>query len=443
MIEKVLMQNSFNDFLNALLLMSSWELLAALLGVVYVVLAAKESLWAWVFGFFSTLIYTIIFWEGALLSSSFLNFYYMVMAVYGYYTWKNGSGEKMLKITTYSLSKNMKIIGVGLLISFGIGYLSTTYTDAKLAYMDALVMVFSIIATWLLTQKVIENWLYWLVIDTIAIVLYWNTGYLATVILFVIYVVLAVYAYVTWRKEFRPIKLKAYDFLKNETIEDLSLLEQQGHCNINYALQTNKQKFLVRTFKHVSNRKAEFYIQNLAHHQGIAAKALELDEENKLMICEFVEGEHRSKLDQQTLRKMGLVLKKLHKIPFQQRAIDFKKSFKYKDKKVYEAFKTIEQFRPDYVLAHNDLHPKNILFGKEIQLIDWEYAGVSDRYFDLAAICVEFNLNSKEEKSFLRSYFLPKQKPNYKKLEAYKLVYKTLWTVWFYRLERGKIATVS
>jgi thiamine kinase-like enzyme len=123
--------------------------------------------------------------------------------------------------------------------------------------------------------------------------------------------------------------------------------------------------------------------------------------------------------------------------------VNFKSSFKYKDKKVYEAFKRLQHFKPDYVLGHNDLHPKNILFGKKIQFIDWEYAGVSDCYFDLAAIIVEFKLNDKDEKSFLRSYFSTRQTPNYKKLEAFKVIYKTLWTVWLYKLERGKIATVS
>lgn len=437
------MHNSLNDFLNALLLMSSWEILAALLGVVYVVLAAKESLWAWFFGFLSTFIYTIIFWEGALLSSSFLNFYYMVMAVYGYYAWKNGSGEKKLKITTFSLSKNLQIITVGMLLSLVMGYLSTTYTDAKLAYMDALVMVFSIIATWLLTQKVLENWLYWLVIDTIAIVLYWHTGYLATVILFVIYIVLALYGYVTWRGAFRPINVKHYKLLANQTVEELSLLDQQGHCNINYYLKTDKARYVVRKFKHQSDREAEFFIQNLAHKQGIAGKAFYLDEEKELMFCEYVEGEHYYKLNQQTLKKLALVLQKLHKIKLQQRPTTFKSSFKYKDKKVYEAYSVLNRFKPDYVLAHNDLHPKNILFGEKIQLIDWEYAGVSDRYFDLAAIILEFKLNAKDEKSFLRAYFPARKVPNYKKLEAYKTIYKTLWTVWFYKLERGKIATIS
>ncbi len=190
------------SLLDAFKLMSSWEITAALLGVAYVILAAKESLWTWAFGFVSTLIYTIIFWEGALVSSSLLNFYYMIMAVYGFYAWHNGKEDEALKISTYTLSKNLKIISLGLLFSLLIGYLSTTYSDAKLAYMDSFVLVFSVIATWMLTQKVLENWLYWLVIDSVAMVLYWKMNYLATVILFMVYIILGIYAYATWRKEF-------------------------------------------------------------------------------------------------------------------------------------------------------------------------------------------------------------------------------------------------
>ena len=182
--------------------MSSCEITAALLGVAYVILAAKESLWTWVFGFFSTFIYTIIFWEGALVSSSLLNFYYMLMAIYGFYAWRKGKENEELKVSTYSFLTNIKFIVVGLFFSLIIGYVSNTYTDAKLAYMDAFVLVFSVIATWMLTQKILENWLYWLLIDSVAIVLYWNTGYLATVMLFMVYIVLGVYAYLMWMKEF-------------------------------------------------------------------------------------------------------------------------------------------------------------------------------------------------------------------------------------------------
>jgi len=196
------MNFDLTTIINAFSLMSSWEIGASFLGVAYIVFLAKESLWAWVFGFFSTLIYTIIFWEGALVSSSFLNFYYMIMAFYGFYLWNKGTEEDKLKISTRPLSYHLKSITIGILMTLSIGYLSSTYTDAKFVYIDSFIMVFSIISTWMVTQKVLENWLYWIVIDSVAIVLYWNNGYLATVLLFTLYIILGVFGYLKWKKEF-------------------------------------------------------------------------------------------------------------------------------------------------------------------------------------------------------------------------------------------------
>lgn len=433
------MELTLNSLENALILMSAWEITAVFLGIAYVVLAAKESLWAWLFGFFSTLIYTVIFWEGALLSSSLLNFYYMIMAAYGYYMWKKGEKEKSLAIRQLSWSKNFLIIAIGILVSIAFGYISTNYSDAKMAYMDAFVLVFSFVATWMLTQKILENWLYWLLIDMVAIILYWNMGYLATVLLFIIYIILGIYGYFKWKRELHPINLKPYNIVEPENIVKFELLKQQGHCNLNYILETEEKNFLIRKFKYSGNRKAEFYIQNLAHKKGLGAKALLLDEPNKLMICDYVEGEHLFKLDQITLKKLAKTLAKLHSLKIQQQPNNFKNNFKYKNKKAYEALKVIKTFKPEYVLGHNDLHPKNILFGKKIQFIDWEYAGKSDRYFDLAAIIIEFKLHKKDEASFLRSYFSNKSSINRKKLDAFKVVYKTLWTEWFGVLERGQL----
>ena len=186
---------------NAFAQMSGWEVLAVVFGIAYVLLAARESLWTWLFAFLSTIIYTVLFWEGALVSSSLLNFYYMGMAVYGFILWRSG-GEKgeELKVTGWSLQKNMIMILTGLAISVVLGYLSDTYTDAKFAYLDTFVMVFSVLATWMLANKVLENWLYWMVIDSAAIVLYWQSGYLATIVLFTLYILLAFYGYSSWCK---------------------------------------------------------------------------------------------------------------------------------------------------------------------------------------------------------------------------------------------------
>ncbi len=195
------MSLSPQSIIDAFSAMPMWELLAVVFGIAYVLLAAKESLWTWFFAFIGTLIYTILFWNSALLSSSLLNFYYMGMAIYGFILWRNGgkNGEE-LEITGWPVKKNISMIISGLLIATALGYLSDTYTDAKFAYLDTFVMVFSVLATWMLANKVLENWLYWMVIDSAAIVLYWQSGYLATIVLFTLYILLAFYGYSSWRK---------------------------------------------------------------------------------------------------------------------------------------------------------------------------------------------------------------------------------------------------
>ena len=197
------MQLSFEAILDAFRAMPAWEIVAVIFGIVYVLLAAKESLWSWFFAFFGTLIYTILFWDGALLSSALLNFYYMIMAVYGFILWRGGmQRSEELEITSWSLSKNITVIALGVIVSMVVGYLSSTYTSAKFAYLYGSVMIFSVIATWMLAHKILENWLFWVVIDIAAVVLYWKSGFHATIVLFAFYTVLAFYGYLSWHKVF-------------------------------------------------------------------------------------------------------------------------------------------------------------------------------------------------------------------------------------------------
>jgi len=195
------MEFNSQAIVDAFVIMSKWEIIATLFGIAYVILAAKESLWTWFFAFLGTLIYTIIFWEGALISSSILNFYYMVMAIYGFILWRGGKESKPLEISRYSLSKNITIILIGLVISIILGYLSDTYLEANFAYVDAFVMTFSVIATWMLANKILENWLYWMVVDSVGVFLYLKSGYYTTVILFILYVLLSFYGLYSWYRD--------------------------------------------------------------------------------------------------------------------------------------------------------------------------------------------------------------------------------------------------
>lgn len=234
-------------------------------------------------------------------------------------------------------------------------------------------------------------------------------------------------------------KLKTYKFFEDKTIKKLILLPNQGHCNHNYLLQTKNQNYLLREFKLTNDRKSEFKIQKKVSKKAIGSKPIIIDETQGFMLCEFIEGKHKVKLTQQELKKLAKLLKKLHHIKDNKKVPLLKKYFKFKDKKVNNAFISLKKEPKELRLCHNDLHSKNILFYKKnIKFIDWEYAGVNDLYFDLVSIIIEYKLNKKDESSFLKAYFYRK-KINLKKITAYKIIYKELWRVWFEKLDKGEL----
>lgn len=179
------------------------ELVAMLLALAYVIFAAKGSLWCWPAAFISTALYTVIFYDVLLLMDSALNVYYLLMAIYGYWSWQKQrpqikDQQELFDVISFSASKHLKIGIVLTAISFALGYIMANYTPADFPYLDTFTTVFAVFATYLVTQKVLENWLYWLVIDAVSIYLYLEKGLLPTAALFVIYIVIASYGYIKW-----------------------------------------------------------------------------------------------------------------------------------------------------------------------------------------------------------------------------------------------------
>jgi nicotinamide mononucleotide transporter len=190
--------------IDAFALMSGWEIFAALLGMAYIIFAAKESQWCWPIAFISTLIYTVLFWEGQLPMQALLNFYYMGMAIYGYMLWrKHGVTEDKLAITSWSWTKQLTFLLIATVLSVITAYYLEVTETSQNPYLDASVTIFSVMNTWLMAKKVLQNWLYWIVIDGAAIVLYAQSGYFATVILFSVYTILAIIGFISWQKLYR------------------------------------------------------------------------------------------------------------------------------------------------------------------------------------------------------------------------------------------------
>jgi len=185
--------------------MSGWEYVAVVLGLTYLILVMKESLWCWPAAFISTLIYTLLFWQGALLMESLLSFYYLLMAIYGWWQWRKveqGVGQSATKnITSWTVATHIKWVTSATIIAIVLGYIMDEHTHAKMAYLDSFTTVFAVMTTYMVTQKVLENWLYWIVIDLASIFLYVEMSYYPTAILYVLYTGLAWKGYQIWAKE--------------------------------------------------------------------------------------------------------------------------------------------------------------------------------------------------------------------------------------------------
>ncbi len=192
--------------LQALQAMSAWELAAVALGIAYLLLAMRESLWCWYAAFASTSIFLYLFWQVDLLMESALQVYYLAMAVYGWWHWQQGSdSSQQLSISRWSLRRHAVAITAVLFISAASGLALQKLTGAALPYLDSFTTWSSVLTTWMVARKILENWLYWLVIDSISIYLYIDRELYLTALLFAVYVVIVIFGFRTWLRHYRAM----------------------------------------------------------------------------------------------------------------------------------------------------------------------------------------------------------------------------------------------
>lgn len=177
------------------------EPIAVVLGILSVYLTVKQNLWCWPTGIAMTILYVIIFFNAKLYSDTFENAVYIVLQIYGWYFWVYGGKKKNeLQVTRLSNKKRKHwMLGI-IIISVIAGYLIDNYTDAELAYADALTTVMSLSAQWLMSKKKIENWFLWINVDVMALFIYTIKGLYMTTGLYAVFLWLAVAGLLSWKK---------------------------------------------------------------------------------------------------------------------------------------------------------------------------------------------------------------------------------------------------
>ncbi|NJB86856.1 nicotinamide mononucleotide transporter [Lewinella marina] len=192
------------------------EWIATAAALAYVYLAARDSNWCWFFAALSAALWgyqSFVVYQ--LVSDALLQAFYLVMAGVGLFRWQRTRGTRpeneMLDglavepappetdIQRMSILEHALTLGGGLATGLLLGYTVGSLTTATQTYLDAVTTTFSVIATFLLIGRRLENWIYFIVIDAAYVYIYLRSGALLFALLMVLYVIMAVYGYLAWR----------------------------------------------------------------------------------------------------------------------------------------------------------------------------------------------------------------------------------------------------
>ena len=177
------------------------ESLAVVTAIMYLILAAKEDVRCWYAALISSILYFYIMLQAGLLMEGGLQIFYVFMAVYGWMQWKDTNNKtSSLKISSWNKTTHLIIISFVITLSLFSGIFLEKFTNAALPFLDALTTWGAIASTYMVAKKVIENWFYWFVIDSISIYLFISRELFLTAFLFLIYLVIIIYGYRSWKK---------------------------------------------------------------------------------------------------------------------------------------------------------------------------------------------------------------------------------------------------
>jgi nicotinamide mononucleotide transporter len=180
------------------------EIAAAVLAVVYLLLAIRQRSSCWVAAFISSCLYVWVLFGARLYMESALNAFYAAMAVYGYRQWREGSGGAGLAVCRWPMRRHVAGAAGVVALSLISSYFLRRFTPAAWPFIDSLVTWSSVFATYLVARKVFENWHWWLIIDSAGLCLYFSRRLFVTTLLFALYLVLIVVGMRQWRRALEP-----------------------------------------------------------------------------------------------------------------------------------------------------------------------------------------------------------------------------------------------
>ena len=179
------------------------ELIGILFGLLSVWYAKKNTVWVYPTGMISTAIFVYLLLKWALLGDMIINAYYFVMSVYGWYYWSKKEDEVIVHPITSTSKKEVKtavlLFVASILFVFWVYQAFDKWKDWT-AYVDTFTTAIFFVGMGLMARRKIEHWLFWIVGDIISIPLYFFKGLTLTSFQYIIFTLIAIYGYRSWKK---------------------------------------------------------------------------------------------------------------------------------------------------------------------------------------------------------------------------------------------------
>lgn len=184
--------------------MSVWEIIGAVLGVIGVWLMIRQHLWGWPVGIVQVSVYGWVFFDAKLYSDALLQVAFFGLQVYGWWHWLSGrTPAHELPVTRLSVAQLTGWACLGALLTGGWGWLMHRTTDAALPWWDAFILIFSLIAQWFQARKHLECWAGWIVVNVVAIGVYWAKDLRLTSGLYGLFLLMAVWGGWAWLRSMK------------------------------------------------------------------------------------------------------------------------------------------------------------------------------------------------------------------------------------------------
>lgn len=179
------------------------EVIAALAGAISVYLSTRENIWSWPTAIVNVSLYTFIFYGSGLYSDMGLQVVYLALSIYGWYEWLHGGEHRTRLLVSRATPRAWMISGiVGVVFWLALARYTSTLPGVSFPYLDSGLTTLSLIAQWMMTRKILENWVLWIIADVVYVPMYVFKGLYVTAGLYAVFLVLAILGLVEWRRSY-------------------------------------------------------------------------------------------------------------------------------------------------------------------------------------------------------------------------------------------------